>query len=89
MGLSGGLADNGIGTTSSAGPQGSTGPTGATGVSGVNAADAIWQGTWVVGTTYRASQIVFDAGHTYISRAGGNVGNQPSTDMGVNWVQLG
>lgn len=43
---------------------------------------------YVSGTTYAAKEVASEAGALYESIAGGNKGNQPSTDAGVHWRVL-
>src|SRR5206468_1173810 len=78
------------GTTGLTGPTGATGPTGPQGVQGITGSVALpdpiptqgapvtFQGTWSNLTTYAAGDTIFFSGSSYISLAGGNIGNTPS-----------
>lgn len=76
-----------IGVNGVSGPIGPTGPAGAAGPAGPPGAPGMnYQGTWNSGTTYTANQWVQGSdGNYYFSLAGGNIGNNPTTDQGVHW----
>lgn len=49
-----------------------------------------WLNAWAVGTTYAANAVVFGTNSLiYVSIGVGNVGNDPTTDGGVNWRNSG
>jgi hypothetical protein len=74
------------GATGPTGPTGPTGLTGATGATGPTGPAISFQGTWSNLTTYAAGGAVFFNGSSYISLAGGNVGNTPTG--GAPWALL-
>src|SRR5205823_3282026 len=74
------------GPTGSQGIPGTAGPVGPTGPAGAQGAPISFQGTWSNLTTYAAGDAVFFSGSSYISLAGGNIGNTPSG--GAPWALL-
>ena len=68
------------------GERGFTGPTGATGPEGLESHGLErWRGEYKPAITYEAKDMVWYQGNTYISRAGGNKENTPSTDKEAHW----
>jgi len=63
-------APGAIGATGPAGPTGATGP------------PVTFQGTWLIGVTYAAGDVVFFNGSSYISLSGANSGNTPTNISG-------
>ena len=85
------------GATGATGPTGGTGATGATGTTGASGATGatgatgpnLFKGAWVATDTYNAADEVQGSDtNIYVSKVNGNVGHDPVTDGGVNWVLL-
>src|SRR5207247_316381 len=68
------------------GLQGAAGVTGATGPAGPAGPPVSFQGSWLISVTYAMGDSVFFNGSSYISLAGGNVGNTPTN--GAPWALL-